>query len=258
MAEGGGGACRAVAEGGGGRDRSEPGQRQDVPAGERVAVGREHQAPHRAAAIFASRASISAAGSHRPRTMTPDRFSMLVDVLQRVGVDENQVRPLAGGDDPERVLRLEVLADVSRPGLDDLVGRHAGIGHALHLAVEREAGHVELLRRIAAEQQPDAAAVQRLQDADTVVDVQLGLRCVELRVLQARLERFGPLVDLCGRQVLQFGQAGARLEASPLPAAFPTPPSSARSTPRPCGCEGRDPAGPASSTTFARPSRCSM
>jgi hypothetical protein len=39
--------------------------------------------------------------------------------------------------------------------------------------VNRIAGHVELLRRVAAEQQPDAAGVQRLHDVNPVVDVQL-------------------------------------------------------------------------------------
>jgi hypothetical protein len=54
---------------------------------------------------------------------------MLVTFCSGLASTRNQVRPLAGGDDSEGVLRLEVLADVGRPGLDDVVGRDAGIRH---------------------------------------------------------------------------------------------------------------------------------
>jgi hypothetical protein len=61
--------------------------------------------------------------------------------------------------------------------------------------VNREAWHVELLRRIAAEKDPDARSVKCPEDPQTVLNVLFRLDRVELRVAQTVPQRLRPLLN---------------------------------------------------------------
>ena len=68
-------------------------------------------------AIFASRASISACGSHRPRTITPDRFRMFRHILQRIRVDQQQVGALSDCNGAEAIVFFKYSPTLAVPDL---------------------------------------------------------------------------------------------------------------------------------------------
>jgi hypothetical protein len=90
----------------------------------------------------------------KPSTANHDTRSALYacEILERIGIEQDQIRTRAERHRAEGILRLEVLSDVCGAGLDDIVRSHAGIEHPLHFAVDGEPRNAELLGRIAAKQ----------------------------------------------------------------------------------------------------------
>ncbi len=87
--------------------------------------------------------------------------------------------------------------------------------------VNREARHVELLRRITAEQDADAPLVQCRHDAHPVVNVLPGVVLIVLIALQAVANGLGPLRDQVAGQVAKLGQGRPRLERDGPAQRFP-------------------------------------
>ena len=84
------------------------------------------------------------------------------DVRQRVGVEQDEIGSLAGGDRSDGRLRAEVDPDVGGPTLQRLVRRQPGGDDRAELAMRREPRHVPGLRRVGSQRERDAAVVQRL------------------------------------------------------------------------------------------------
>ena len=98
-----------------------------------------------------------------------------------------------------------------RPGLEDLVGRHAGRGHARDLAVEREAGHAVELGRVGPHQDPGPARVERREDALPPLDKALRRRGVAAVAAQG-LDAARPRRALLRRDVGELGVGPERVE----------------------------------------------
>src|SRR5262245_19184454 len=68
-------------------------------------------------------------------------------VLQRVAFHQNQISAFTGRDSSEAVPALEIVPDIFRTRMNDLVRSEPAFPHHRHLAMDREARNAELLRR---------------------------------------------------------------------------------------------------------------
>ena len=148
-------------------------------------------------------------------------FLDVADRLQRVRVEEQQVGAVAGGDEAERVFGFQIIADVFGGGLQDLVRRETGIDVGLHLADDGESGDAELLGRIGAEENRDAAVDEGFEHDLAVGGDLPGAGGGEFRVREPALVACFPTLDFGARHVAEFGVGKHRGEIGGTDDGFP-------------------------------------
>ena len=84
-------------------------------------------------------------------------------ILQRIAIDQDQIRALANSHGAKVVLVGEIVAHILGPRAKNVVGSEASLEHHRHLTMHGKARDAELLRSIRAEQQAHAPIVQGFQ-----------------------------------------------------------------------------------------------